>query len=85
MAEKASKLAVIVPAASTVAVAEELVADEKVIDVVEDVHDPKEYPEFAVPLMASEPPALTQVLDPAAGNVVPPALAAIVTSYWVVH
>ena len=82
---KAAKFAVIVPAASTVAAVEELVADEKVIDVVEEVHELKEYPELAVALIVSEPPESTQVLVPTAGEVVPPAPAAIVTWNWVVH
>ena len=75
----ASKLAVTVPGAPTVATVEELVDDAKVIELAEDDHEEKAYPVSGVPVIESGPPELTQVLDPRAGDVFPPELAAIVT------
>jgi len=76
---QSTKFAVTDPGPPMVAVVEELVADAKVIDVVDAVHDAKEYPGLADAPIVSEAPELTQVLVPAVGDVVPPALAAIVT------
>ena len=81
---KATKFAVMVPAPSTVAVDDELVAEERVIEVVDDVHEPKAYPGLGVALIDRPPPELTQVAGPGVGDVVPPVPAAMVTWYCVV-
>ncbi len=66
----------------TVAVVEGLDCEANEMEGVDDVQEEKAYPELGLALIASNPPELTHVLDPTAGDVVPPAVAAIVTWYW---